>query len=486
MSQIMNLTQGAQPSAKQTFYQKRAQARVGAAFPAFSFVSAAANTKAEAVAKNKSQPIPLYLVEKLQAVTKNVPLPVQREPLNLEQVTAILNANGVDLTDSAEVTNVTTESVIEKKPTFQPIPLDFIEEHQKALRHPSQFRAQQPDEPITYEQVFADLAARYLPKGYYQPKPQYQCPIPRTPRVPTVEDIINELAVTNWNRVFAALDKKDAQKLQALASDVGLDFPLLSPTTMAGRLPVLSTSNLPSASAQETSATASPARGSAMINSLFKSVRVPEFRFKWQFWAEKGQQSTPASKSTAVGGAEEYASRPKPLGDQIISVKEFYQHWNNIPVADLKLRDSIHLFHLGVKPLWEDPRNARGGAYYFRISKELAPDFWHEICLLAVGDVLQGAVETKRECKLISHSRHVSLISMLIRVLAAFNDDICGISYSVRWNAVQIAIWNRDAENEAGKAKLLATILEKLSERLQPKKDSYWYKAHKEHKGFAT
>lgn len=67
----------------------------------------------------------------------------------------------------------------------------------------------------------------------------------------------------------------------------------------------------------------------------------------------------------------------------------------------------------------------------------------------------------------------------------AFNDDICGISYSVRWNAVQIAVWNRDAENEAGKEKLLKTILEKLSEELQPKKeDSYWYKAHKEHKGF--
>jgi hypothetical protein len=67
----------------------------------------------------------------------------------------------------------------------------------------------------------------------------------------------------------------------------------------------------------------------------------------------------------------------------------------------------------------------------------------------------------------------------------AFNDDICGITYSVRWNAVQIAVWTRDAANEAGKEKLLATILAKLSEELHPKKeDSYWYKAHNEHKGF--
>ena len=165
---------------------------------------------------------------------------------------------------------------------------------------------------------------------------------------------------------------------------------------MAGRFPVLSTSNLPPASASEQSATASPARGSAMLNSIFKSVRVPEFRFRWMFWAEKGQQSGPKDKTTQ---SEDYASRPKPLGEQIISIKEFYQHFNNIPVENLKLRDSIHLFHMGIKPVWEDPRNERGGAWYFKVSKDVAPQFWHELCLLAVGDVLQGAVETKRACK---------------------------------------------------------------------------------------
>lgn len=165
---------------------------------------------------------------------------------------------------------------------------------------------------------------------------------------------------------------------------------------MAGRFPVLSTSDLPAASSEEQAATASPARGTAMRNNIFKSVRVPEFRFKWMFWAEKGQQAPPKDRSVA---SEEYLTRPKPLGDQIVSVKEFYQHFNNIPVESLKLRDSIHLFHLGVKPVWEDPRNTRGGAWYFKVSKDSAAQFWHEMCLLAVGDVLQGAVETKRACK---------------------------------------------------------------------------------------
>ncbi|KAF2252227.1 translation initiation factor eIF4e [Trematosphaeria pertusa] len=230
---------------------------------------------------------------------------------------------------------------------------------------------------------------------------------------------------------------------------------------MAGRFPALTTSNLPPATPQEKSATASPARGSAMLNSIFKSVRVPEFRHKWQFWAEKGVQPGSSSKSSA---AEDYANRPKPLGEPIVSVKDFYQHFNNIPLEGLKMRDAIHLFHAGVKPVWEDPRNSRGGSYYFRVPKELAPQFWHEICLLAVGDVLQAAVETKRE---------------------SFNDDICGISYSMRWNAVQILVWTRDADNEAGKERLLATIVDKISEELKPKNQKdYWYKPHIMHTDF--
>lgn len=254
----------------------------------------------------------------------------------------------------------------------------------------------QPTEPLSTDfkvglkHVVNTLNA-ILPPGASYPTPTSQINEP-------TKDIANELAIANCKRILAA--KKDPAKLQTIVSELNISLPPSDTSKadkMASRFPVLNTSDLPPATAQETSATASPARGSAMLNSIFKSVRVPEFRFKWQFWAEKGQQNPPSK--TGSTGAEEYASRPKALGEQIISVKEFYQHFNNIPVDNLKLRDSIHLFHLGVKPLWEDPRNARGGAYYFRIPKESAPQFWHEICLLAVGDVLQGAVETKRECK---------------------------------------------------------------------------------------
>lgn len=247
-------------------------------------------------------------------------------------------------------------------------------------------------------------------------------------------------------KILDALDKSlalDDQATDLIIVSNSLSNPLPTPT-MAGRFPVLSTSDLPRASAEEQSATASPARGTAMLNSIFKSVRVPEFRFKWQFWAEKGQaQSGPASKAgtTTAGAAEDFASRPKPLGEQIISVKEFYQHFNNIPVENLKLRDSIHLFHLGVKPVWEDPRNAKGGAWYFKVGKDIAGQFWHEMCLLAVGDVLQGAVETKRAGKfLLFPPNCFSFSRVCVVVEATANRWGCSIQRRHLWHLVQCAL----------------------------------------------
>jgi hypothetical protein len=59
----------------------------------------------------------------------------------------------------------------------------------------------------------------------------------------------------------------------------------------------------------------------------------------------------------------------------------------------------VHLFKKGVKPLWEDPRNIKGGAWTFRVPKEQAPEFWKHLCLAAIGEVLQGAVyDESRTC----------------------------------------------------------------------------------------
>ena len=60
------------------------------------------------------------------------------------------------------------------------------------------------------------------------------------------------------------------------------------------------------------------------------------------------------------------------------------------------MRDSVHLFHKGVKPVWEDPRNEKGGCWTFRVPKDKVKEFWMELCMMAIGEKLQDAVASNR------------------------------------------------------------------------------------------
>ena len=67
-------------------------------------------------------------------------------------------------------------------------------------------------------------------------------------------------------------------------------------------------------------------------------------------------------------------------------------------------------------------------------------------------------------------------------MILEFLDDICGVSYSVRFNSMLITIWNRDGNHEAGKQRILETVLRDVPEHLIPKRsDLYYYKKHSEH-----
>lgn len=69
--------------------------------------------------------------------------------------------------------------------------------------------------------------------------------------------------------------------------------------------------------------------------------------------------------------------------------------------------------------------------------------------------------------------------------MVAFNDDICGASYSIRFTSILITIWNRDAENTEGIQRILETVLEQIPEELVPKPSAYYYKKHSDHAGFS-
>ena len=79
--------------------------------------------------------------------------------------------------------------------------------------------------------------------------------------------------------------------------------------------------------------------------------------------------------------------------ENIITVKSFWEAFNGFPLHGLKMKDSVHFFKRSVKPVWEDPRNVKGGSWTFRVQKDKSEEFWKEVLLLAVGEQFADVIE---------------------------------------------------------------------------------------------
>ncbi|KAF2809164.1 translation initiation factor eIF4e [Mytilinidion resinicola] len=159
----------------------------------------------------------------------------------------------------------------------------------------------------------------------------------------------------------------------------------------------LTTSSLPTLSESDAAATSSPARGKETRLNLQRALRPPPLVHTWDFYHDRqDRKPTGTHNPTTAASSTPYEARLVHLAE-MSDVKECWSVLNNFNVAALEKKDSIHLFHKGVKPLWEDARNLRGGAWTFKVPKAQGPEFWKELCLLAVGEQLQNAVATDRK-----------------------------------------------------------------------------------------
>jgi hypothetical protein len=217
----------------------------------------------------------------------------------------------------------------------------------------------------------------------------------------------------------------------------------------------------------------SPARGAEMrdfLQSRLQKNRAPPLVHSWDFWHDRQDRSgahidnNQPSQPAADASTNNYEDRLVRLAE-VSDVRHFWTVFNNFDVSTLPLRDSVHLFHKGIKPVWEDPRNTRGGSWTFRVPKMQGSEFWKEICMLAIGEQLQQAIETDR---------------------TTFRDDICGVSLGVRYNSMLIQVWNRDGTHTTGIDNLLSTVLSSLPDELGMREGSYYYKRHNEHAAFAA
>jgi translation initiation factor 4E len=165
----------------------------------------------------------------------------------------------------------------------------------------------------------------------------------------------------------------------------------------------------------------------------------------WTFWHDKYQ------------GPSQSASDYEPNLRELCTfdtVQGFWNCFNVLPsVNELKTKSSYHLMRKGIKPIWEDPENAQGGMWSIRIKKEDSEFVWREMAMAVVGE-------------------------QFATVLAP-DDDICGITISIRKTDNILQVWNKKAATNTQK------ILDRI-EALLPKIElsGSFYKACAQHNSF--
>ncbi|KAK2739810.1 hypothetical protein FQN55_009131 [Onygenales sp. PD_40] len=191
-----------------------------------------------------------------------------------------------------------------------------------------------------------------------------------------------------------------------------------------------------------------PTTRKTLHQNILGKLRPLPFQYHWTVWYEKHSESSNYDEKLYI------------LHEDVADIATFYRVYNNYPWDKVKLRDTVHIFRKGTKPVWEDPENLKGGCWTFRVPKAKSQAFFHEIAILCMANEFQAALEAE-------------------------HDHVLGVSTSVRFNSHLISIWNKSGSNPKAIKALEDTVIERLSPDLRPTSSrSYFYKRHDEHEGY--
>ncbi|CAH1369158.1 hypothetical protein MTP99_010634 [Tenebrio molitor] len=134
------------------------------------------------------------------------------------------------------------------------------------------------------------------------------------------------------------------------------------------------------------------------------------------------------------------------------TVEDFWSLYNHIkPASELRQGNDYSLFKRGIRPMWEDDANKRGGRWLINLEKKQRNHeldrYWLDIILCLIGEAFE-------------HS-----------------DEICGAVVNIRGKGDKIGVWTSDAN----KGNAVLEIGKKLKERLHiPPRTVLGYQVHKD------
>lgn len=82
--------------------------------------------------------------------------------------------------------------------------------------------------------------------------------------------------------------------------------------------------------------------------------------------------------------------------------------------SSLPLVSDYHMFKKGIRPVWEDEENKKGGKWIVRLKKGVADRYWEELVFAIAGDEFEAS------------------------------EEVCGVVLSVRNGEDILSIWTRN------------------------------------------
>lgn len=134
---------------------------------------------------------------------------------------------------------------------------------------------------------------------------------------------------------------------------------------------------------------------------------VHTLKHGWVFWFRP-----PISKSN---GYLEYEKTLHAMAG-FDSVEDFFTIYKHLKrPSTLPLVSDYHIFKKGIRPVWEDEENKKGGKWIVRLKKGVADRYWEDLLFAIIGDQFAEASE-----------------------------EVCGAVLSVRNGEDILSIWTRN------------------------------------------
>jgi translation initiation factor 4E len=196
-----------------------------------------------------------------------------------------------------------------------------------------------------------------------------------------------------------------------LGSGAFASFGSKTPKTPGGALDFGSlagtTAKTPTAEKQARELGTKASKASLSDFQTITSSPMHPLRNSWAFWFRP-----PISKQN---GFVEYEKTLHAIAS-FDSVEDFFLVYKYLKrPSTLPLVSDYHIFKKGIRPIWEDDDNRKGGKWIVRLKKGVADRYWEELVFAIVGDQFAEA-----------------------------SDEVCGAVLSVRNGEDILSIWTRN------------------------------------------